>query len=163
MHEPYMSHSLVRTSPFYTSPFCRLPEKVTFESLFGSTSYFQGYFGEDPESHFLVTFELLWIFQGFGGSRGYALSQFSVWNFRSRFEIFILAWKCQSQALFFFFCAQREAPNEKEPFSIEKFLSVLKAWFFQYCLSRLNFFNPGAIWVRGPPTHGVPKPPQQGK
>ena len=25
MHEPYTSHSLVRTSPFYTSPFCRLP------------------------------------------------------------------------------------------------------------------------------------------
>ena len=25
MHEPCMSHSLVRTSPFYTSPFCRLP------------------------------------------------------------------------------------------------------------------------------------------
>ena len=25
MHEPYMSHSLVRTSPFCTSPFCRLP------------------------------------------------------------------------------------------------------------------------------------------
>ena len=25
MQEPYMSHSLVRTSPFYTSPFWRLP------------------------------------------------------------------------------------------------------------------------------------------
>ena len=25
MHEPYMSHSLVRTNPFYTSPFCRIP------------------------------------------------------------------------------------------------------------------------------------------
>ena len=25
VHEPYMSHNLVRSSPFYTSPFCRLP------------------------------------------------------------------------------------------------------------------------------------------
>ena len=29
MHEPYMSHSLVRTSPFYTSPFCRIPGGIS--------------------------------------------------------------------------------------------------------------------------------------
>ena len=41
-------------------------------------SYFQGhfwgYFGGDPESHFLVTFELLLIRRGFGGFRGVAFS-----------------------------------------------------------------------------------------
>ena len=33
------------------------------------------FWGGDPESHFVVTFELLRIFRGFGGSRGHALSQ----------------------------------------------------------------------------------------
>ena len=65
------------------------------------------------------------------------------WNFHSRFENFILDWKFQSQALFF--CGQRGARNEN--FILDwKFHSVLKAWFFQYRLSRLNFFNPGALW-----------------
>ena len=66
------------------------------------------------------------------------------WNFHSRFEIFILDWKFQSQALFF--CGQRGARNEKTILDW-KFHSVLKAWYFQYRLSRLNFFNPGALWV----------------
>ena len=66
------------------------------------------------------------------------------WNFQSQFEIFILDWKFQSQALCF--CGQRGARNEI--FILDwKFYSVLKAWFFQYCLSRLNFFDPGALWV----------------
>ena len=65
------------------------------------------------------------------------------WNFHSRFEIFILDWKFQSRALFF--CAQRGARNEKTILDW-KFHSVLKAWFFQYRLSRLKFFNPGALF-----------------
>ena len=65
------------------------------------------------------------------------------WNVHSRFEKFILAWKFQSRALFF--CGQRGARNEKTILDW-KFHSVLKAWFFQYGLSRLIFFNPGALW-----------------
>ena len=44
-------------------------QKVTFRVTFRVT------LGGDPESHFLVTFELLCFFRGFGGSRGYALSR----------------------------------------------------------------------------------------
>ena len=55
------------------------PKNVTLESLFGSKShfwrYFQGYVGWDPDSHFLVAFEPLSIFRGFGGSRRSAASQ----------------------------------------------------------------------------------------
>ena len=68
------------------------------------------------------------------------------WNLHSRFEIFILDWKFQSQALFF--CGQRGARNENFILDWE-FHSVSKAWFFQDRLSRLNFFNPGALWVPG--------------
>ena len=67
------------------------------------------------------------------------------WNFHSRFENFILDWKVQSQTLFF--CGQRGARNEKNILDWT-FHSVLKAWFFQYRLSRLNFFSPGALWER---------------
>ena len=65
------------------------------------------------------------------------------WNFHSWFEIFILDWNFQSRALFF--CGQRGARNETTILDWI-FYSVLKAWFFQYCLSRFNFFNPGALW-----------------
>ena len=34
MHEPYMSHNLVRTSPFCTSPFCRIPVIADPEKCF---------------------------------------------------------------------------------------------------------------------------------
>ena len=65
------------------------------------------------------------------------------WNFHARFEMFILDWKFQSQTLFF--CGQRGARNEN--FILDgKFHSVLKAWIFQDCLSRLDFFNPRALW-----------------
>ena len=44
-------------------------QKVTFGVTFRVT------FGGDPESHFLVTFELLLIFRGFGEARRSAASQ----------------------------------------------------------------------------------------
>ena len=67
------------------------------------------------------------------------------WNFHSRFENFILDWKFQSQTLFF--CRQRGAWTEQKNILDWKFHSILKAWFFQDCLSRLDFFNPGALWA----------------
>ena len=71
-------------------------------------------------------------------------------NFHSRFESCILGLKISFSIENFnprpcFSAAQRGARNEN--FILDwKFHSVLKAWFFQYCLSRLNFFNPGALW-----------------
>ena len=51
------------------------PGKVTFESLFGLKSYFWsfflGYFGGDPESHFLVTFGVTFNSSGFRGFWGF--------------------------------------------------------------------------------------------
>ena len=62
----------------------------------------------------------------------------------SRLKFSFSVWKFQSRALCF--CGQRGPRNEI--FILDwNFHSVLKAWFFQYCLSRLNFFNPGALWV----------------
>ena len=79
------------------------------------------------------------------------------WNFHSQFEIFILDWNFQSRALFF--CSQRGARNEKTILDW-KFYSALKAWFFQDCLSRLSFFNPGALWeFRPPPPKKIAPPP----
>ena len=61
---------------------------------------------------------------------------FSVWNFHSRLKFSIRG----------LFCGQRGARNEKTILDW-KFHSVLKAWFFQYCLSRLNFVYRLALWV----------------
>ena len=57
-----------------------LTRKVTQKWLFQVKKLLFGLllgllWGGDPESHFLVTFELLWIFSGFGVSRGGTLSQ----------------------------------------------------------------------------------------
>ena len=51
------------------------PDKWLRSGFSGSKSYFWGYFGGDPESHFLVTFVLLLVFRGFGASRRSAASQ----------------------------------------------------------------------------------------
>ena len=48
--------------------------KVTFSGQKVTWLTFRVTLGGDLESHFLVTFELLCIFRGFGGSRGGALS-----------------------------------------------------------------------------------------
>ena len=85
---------------FFCAKFCRWtlelrkscplkPEKVTFESLLGLKSYFRGYFGGDPETHFWVTFELFLILRGFGGFRGAGFSQFQ----KSASEIFLSGWR----------------------------------------------------------------------
>ena len=57
---------------------------VTFgvkKSLLGG--HLEGYFGGDPESHFLVTFELLLIFRSFGGSRGVRLFSRLMFRFQN--------------------------------------------------------------------------------
>ena len=64
-----------QSNPKVTPKVTFCPEKVTFESLLGLKSYFRGYFGGDPETHFWVTFELLLILRGFGGFRGAGFSQ----------------------------------------------------------------------------------------
>ena len=44
------------------------------------------------------------------------------------------------------FSAAGKGPGMKISFSIENFILYWKLDSFQYCLSRLNFFNPGALW-----------------
>ena len=51
------------------------------------------------------------------------------WNFHSRFEMFIPAWKFQSRA--WFFCTQRGARNEK----------TILDWKVRSVLKELHFFN----------------------
>ena len=64
-------------------------------------------------------------------------------------EIFILGLKLSFSIENFnprpCFSAAREGPGMKISFSIENFIPYWKL-FFQYRLSRLNFFNPGALW-----------------
>ena len=66
-------------SPKVTPKVTFWPEKRLKSDLFGSKSHFRGHFwatlGESPESHFLVTFELLWFFRGLG-----ACSRFPRWQ-----------------------------------------------------------------------------------
>ena len=69
---------LPKVAPKVTPKVPFRPEKVTFESLWGSKSHFWGHFRGHfwvtwgrPESHFWVTFGLLLIFGGLGGSRGH--------------------------------------------------------------------------------------------
>ena len=70
------------------------------------------------------------------------------WKFHSRFEMFILPRKFQSQALLF--CGQRGARNEKAILDW-KFHSVLKAWFFSILPLEMEFFQscgPLGYWRR---------------
>ena len=60
------------------------PEKVTFESLFGSESYFWVYFGPDPQKSLLSHFRVTLNFWGLGGQHCLTLRLLNALNSEDR-------------------------------------------------------------------------------